>query len=703
MADEKIVAIDFGTCNSYISHISDSGHAEELKLTEGGSFKSPGYQTIVLYCDAGRSKGQSLFGQEALEHYAGATDQEIEEEKMRLRLNFKPDIGYSEEARQHSVEFLHNLLELAKKHSLANKIIPSEKNNVQVIIGIPSEASRDGNSRTKGAFSEALIKIAEQAGWGKVRLLDEPFGPLFYEYKDTKFQIARKHILKDTFLVIDFGGGTCDFSILRDGKIKQSWGDMCLGGRLFDDLFYQWTLDIVDDPDYNENKHLKNTKSYYYRDVLCRMLKEDFSNYMNEHQLEPFQFNTRQRLYCYKESRVTFTWEEFIRRARHYKPSESFCKNYKDVLKVNPQLTDFNMGEEFDLLDWFERVLNKGLRDSGVNPSEIDQVLLAGGSSVWFFVKEACAKLFSEEKICRCNDIFAAIASGLAFYTNIKKKAENAMRKLKTSKNDLIRNLSKETIDKLKITKSSTMLPNLGKKLFEALAVPALKKFSTNGGKMVELEQQMNDFISKNSFAVERCISGEMLDVIKQVNMNAREKVKKWFEENGVPENEFNVQEVKLPIFQMDQTGVTPFNWGTKFLEYGFGFLITTAVSAAIIGVLYAVGATAIVQPWLWPWLIGGGIIVILTGVITGTMSIKDAVEKISMPPFIAAWLITDKKIDELRKQFVEKFSETFPEMYNSVIDNQRSQIEKCIEDFVNNELNEYNKILEMESEVVPD
>ena len=43
--------------------------------------------------------------------------------------------------------------------------------------------------------------------------------------------------------VVDFGGGTCDFAVMDGGRIVSAWGEPALGGRLFDDLFFQWFLD----------------------------------------------------------------------------------------------------------------------------------------------------------------------------------------------------------------------------------------------------------------------------------------------------------------------------------------------------------------------------------------------------------------------------------------------------------------------------
>lgn len=697
MADKKIVAIDFGTSNTYISKISDSGKPEPVILdTGGGDPVLQGIQTVVLYHDAGPSKGEVTIGRSALEEYLGTNEQDRQIEGMRLSQNFKPDIGFSDHAREDAVAFLKELLTTAKNANRSD-IIPSKTNNVQVIIGIPSEASRDGNARTKGAFSEALLAIAEQAGWGKVRLLDEPFGPLFYEYRNSDIRTAREHILEDDFLVIDFGGGTCDFTVLSDGKIKNSWGDMCLGGRLFDDLFYQWTLEVTEVPGYNEKKHIQDSDDGYFRDILCRSLKEDFSNYMIAHGKKGTWVKPNPYI-CKIGSPLRFTWDEFIQRAKKYKSSESFCQAYKDLLNVNPLLTDFKMGQEVDLLAWFENALLKGLQKSGVASKDIDRVLLAGGSSAWFFVKDICIKLFSEEKCKRSDNVFEAIASGIAAYANIKKEAENNIRKLEISKETLINRLYSDTINSLKINSTSPLIKNLGTMIFDELAIPILKRFAKNGGAMKDLEKEMESFVRENPEKINRWLSSAMKDTTIKVNQHVNDELIKWFNEHGVPATDFRCQDADLPIFKMNQTNINPFSSGTKWLEFGVVSLIFSALCAAIFAIIWALGGVAALLAAIGgPLAAAGAIFAILIAYFTTGMSIREAIEKFPLPAKLTSWLISGDRIEKMRGEFLKKFSEEFPDTYNKLVNDQSNNIKQAVQKVVDNELKRYKKILEME------
>ena len=122
-------------------------------------------------------------------------------------------------ARGYARDFLAGLLEVARRQN--KDIAPIER---QVIFGVPSEAS--------AAWRDALSAIAREAGYGDIKTVDEPKGAIY-------FHIQRKDITPiealTGALVVDFGGGTCDF-VMAGGEVMHSWGDMHLGGRLFDDL-----------------------------------------------------------------------------------------------------------------------------------------------------------------------------------------------------------------------------------------------------------------------------------------------------------------------------------------------------------------------------------------------------------------------------------------------------------------------------------
>jgi hypothetical protein len=52
----------------------------------------------------------------------------------------------------------------------------------------------------------------------------------------------------------------------------------------------------------------------------------------------------------------------------------------------------------------------------------------------------------------------------------------------------------------------------------------------------------------------------------------------------------------------------------------------------------------------------------------------------------------------KMREEFLNKFSEEFPATYNKLVNEQSDNIKLAVQTVVENELKEYNRILEMES-----
>ncbi len=245
----NILAIDFGTTNSYFSKCpADQISPVGIDFGTGRD----GLPTAILY----RGQREPLVGEPALHEYGEASPEERRD--YRLHTQFKPDIVDSSEAAKAAADFLRIVVQQAQRQHIA-----LDPTKCDVIFGVPSEA--------EDSFRAKLSQIARTAGYGDVRLVDEPKGALLHHlwHRDFSPEEARRGIL-----VIDFGGGTCDFALLQSLQVTHSWGDMELGGRLFDDLFFQWFVE--QDPTALKAME-KAGDTYYVHSYLCREVKEFFS------------------------------------------------------------------------------------------------------------------------------------------------------------------------------------------------------------------------------------------------------------------------------------------------------------------------------------------------------------------------------------------------------------------------------------------
>ncbi|HOM17789.1 MAG TPA: hypothetical protein PLQ00_10695, partial [Thermoguttaceae bacterium] len=300
----------------------------------------------------------------------------------------------------------------------------------RVIFGIPSEAEKD--------YREALSETARRADYGTINMLEEPIGALVDHifHEDISVRDAQKGIL-----LIDFGGGTCDFAFLLRGRVLHSWGDMNLGGRLFDDLFFQWFLDQ------NPNalpQMQKNGDEFYVHFYVCRQIKEDFSNAMARDRNEPVRCKmvvTHQGSYGFLKN---MTWDEFLHRAKHYSPSETFRRYLVELgVKDSPF---YQSHGPVDLLAWFRDCLKEGLQKHNRNKSDIEVVILAGGSSLWPFVPEIVKEVLGIEErgIMRALRPYVAIGEGIALLPGLISRLQIEADKLSQEKNEFSENRRRE-------------------------------------------------------------------------------------------------------------------------------------------------------------------------------------------------------------------------------------------------------------------
>lgn len=652
---KKILAVDFGTNNTYFSVTTVGGKAIPCNYLTGGD-NDKGIDSACLKFTKGSRQGQIVIGKKALNYYGGASDDDIQSVGMVLATNFKPDIEISEDARQSSICFLKEALKLYQQND--NTLNPLE---MDVIFGVPSEAS--------DSYKNCLAHIARQAGYGTIRLLDEPFGALS-SYQDECSDEAVETMINDNTLVVDFGGGTCDFAILQKGKILHSWGDMLLGGRLFDDLFYEWILEQIQktDPTKTEQNLINNNEDYYVRTVLSRQLKEEFSDFTVKNRVgsfDPF-FDNRYRL--------SMTWEEFMRRAAAYTPSESFKKRTR--LSSVLRNTKFTISGTIDLISWFRDELKRGFVEKNIPFDSIQKTLLAGGSSKWAFSRDICSEILPQSQIVDCENVFAAISMGLAKYAVIKKAAESKYQKLLDEKEAFISSQVKMIEESLTDEKR---IKDIANSLFNEFALSKMKKFRQDGGKISDMESKIKDNIKNNIAQIK-----EILQPLFEVNGKGfdqviQDKLKNWFVSCGITPKEYTF-------------GSTKFNVGSFISQnpdFWAGDTIAQALSSSVADVLLT-------------FLTLNGVLKSTVTTLLGKKATEDFVKNTVLSSFkFVRSSLTDSEIDKIRKEdFIPKFSDRFLEFTRGFVNKNKNAISKLTREFVESELEKYKKVINMETEL---
>lgn len=621
MSTKDVLAVDFGTTNTYYCKCpADQLSPKGVDFGDGRD----GLATAILY----RKGKQPLIGHTALEEYGEATAQE--RAGYTLRTHFKPDIAGGQEASRNAADFLTTVLDEARHQQL--DIEPEAR---QVIFGVPSEAAGD--------YRGALAEAARRAGYGKITMVDEPKGALLYHvfHKDMRVRDAQRGLL-----VIDFGGGTCDFAFLDRGNVRHSWGDMRLGGRLFDDVFFRWFLE--ENPAAVEAIR-KDGSDYFVHFYLCREMKEFFSRTMARDRSEKVAKAVRQY------GRIAdMTWEKFLRRTRSYAPSETLKRFLAEIGQCGP-ITEGRDGC-VDLLVWFRTCLIDGLRTAKIDKTDIRFVILAGGSSQWPFVPDIVREELGIERdrIMRSDRPYVAISEGLAILPALQARFRTTQEKLREELPQFRNAELKALLDRRSQEVVREIAGAVAQELFDERIRPALVEFRTQGGSLGSLKRRLASTAASFEPRLRAIIQEKVSVLTKGLPFAVKELVAEWFDKHGLvaPEGDVVVEEVEADKVGKPDLEVPDF----------YGEIIDTIASFA--GGLMA-SIVAMICGGSGMALIASGPIGLIIGLVLGAVvayhSLKYGAEKAKqmaqewhIPVWILGKTITDGKIAEARDKMAK-------------------------------------------------
>ena len=651
--EREVLAVDFGTVNTYITKCS----ATEC-LPRGIHFSSnrTGLSTAVLE----REGKKPLVGDVAVEEYADATD--AERKKYRFYSQFKPEILSSEKARELAQTYLSTVLENAR----ANRI-ELEPLEMQVIFGVPCE------NEDKKDFSAVLTDIAEKAGFGKVRLVEEPVGALLYHVAMGAISAvdAQKGIL-----VVDFGGGTCDFAVMDGGRIVSAWGEPALGGRLFDDLFFQWFLD--------ENPKMLDALRKDGREIFtlledCKEIKEKFSEIIS---LER-DASLRKTIPNYGHL-DNLNEKNFEKRARNYTKSETLKKYFEDLgtdLECtggredakSSEITKTRAGayDKIDLLGWFERALVEGFEQGNIGDAvshhpafeDIQYVILAGGSSLWYFVADIIKKYIPSAKIIRSDRPYATISEGLSLIPALKKKNSEVQEVLK-------RELPETTLAlkgkmEVLIEKYLERIVNVViAEVFEKEVIPLIIEFREKGGRIEELKQNIQETITEQEDKIRGITDGVLKELGDDLEFEMRRDISEWF----------NRHKICLSDDQLFKNTLGFTVKSESFSTFDSLFTLINNLLAGIAGfvlvIIFSQPVTMII-----------GFVAAFAAVLFGADRLEKVIEKrVELPAAVTKMLFNDRKLVSMKKQVVREMNSELRKKNREYLATAEGQVKECVE-----------------------
>ncbi|KAL2513882.1 Heat shock 70 kDa protein 7 [Forsythia ovata] len=354
---EKVVGIDLGTTNSAVAAME--GGKPTIVTNAEGQRTTP---SVVAYTKNGDrlvgqiAKRQSVVNPEntffSVKRFIGRKMNEVDEESKQVSYhvvrdengNVKlqcPAIGKQFAAEEISAQVLRKLVDDASKF-LNDKV-------TKAVVTVPAYFNDSQRTATKDAGRIAGLEV--------LRIINEPTAAsLAYGFEKKS---------NETILVFDLGGGTFDVSVLEVGdgvfEVLSTSGDTHLGGDDFDKRIVDWlALNFKKDEGIDL---LKDKQALQRLTETAEKAKMELSSLTQANISLPFITATADGP---KHIETTLTRAKF----------EELCS---------------------DLLDRLKTPVQNSLRDAKLSFSDIDEVILVGGSTRIPAVQELVKKVTGKD------------------------------------------------------------------------------------------------------------------------------------------------------------------------------------------------------------------------------------------------------------------------------------------------------------------
>ncbi|MBK8348124.1 MAG: Hsp70 family protein [Saprospiraceae bacterium] len=405
---EVLIGIDLGTTNSLI------GKYENGRVI---IFKNPVGQKDTLASVVGFRKDRILIGDKAREY--------LLKDAVNVFGGFKRKMGTDEKF--YVVNSDENITPIQLSSYVLKELLsflPESGLNTAAVITIP--ASFDSIQ------SNATQKAAELAGLNHIFLLQEPIAAGIAFMNECGSIISKNGY----WLVYDLGGGTFDSAILKveNGELKVLGheGNNYLGGVDFDakiveKILLPKILERVKDPNFEAEFYKKfgiYEKLYITLIFLAEEVKKDLS------------------VMAATDIEFEFQYE-----------NEFFNFNI-EITKIDFESIIAPIIEETILLT------KKLINHTGINNSDINQIILVGGSTLIPLVKVSLSKEFGIE-INNTIDPITIVARGAAYYASSKTyEEENYSDVIKAETEENKEKVHDEEVLEISIVYNATSMDN---------------------------------------------------------------------------------------------------------------------------------------------------------------------------------------------------------------------------------------------------
>ncbi|MFP4015442.1 MAG: molecular chaperone DnaK [Halanaerobiales bacterium] len=329
----KIIGIDLGTTNSCVA-VVEGGEPTVIPNAEGNR-TTP---SVVAYS----KKGERIVGEPAKRQAITNPDQTVTSIKRHIGTDYTVHLNGKDQTPQEVSAMILQKLKRDAEEYLGEEV-------TEAVITVPAYFTDSQRQATKDAGKIAGLEVK--------RIINEPTAAaLAYGLEDDKDQ---------TILVFDLGGGTFDVSILELGdgvfQVISTSGNNHLGGDDFDEILMNY---MADEFKKEYGIDLRNDKMAMQRlKDAAEKAKKELSSVVTTNVNLPFITQTEDGP---KHLDIDVTRAKFD--------------------ELTASLVEQTMGPS-----------KRALEDAGMSASEIDEVILVGGSTRIPAVQEAVKKLIGKD------------------------------------------------------------------------------------------------------------------------------------------------------------------------------------------------------------------------------------------------------------------------------------------------------------------
>lgn len=435
---DTYVGIDFGTSTTVVSVATSEDGGTKIKtlpislmqiLEDGTVYHSDKLPTVIAWYHNGLLVGE------------GASNLKYSLTKGKnIWYSFKMEIGEDLGAKYYNSEvgdlegvrirnpkdcvrvFFRYIKMLITKYCQENGL----SNNIKYAISIPASFEANQRKELMEALDENGMTVSKQS------LIDEPnaaFISYVHDSEDSKKPLFISPQYNSKVLVFDFGGGTCDISILEIGKSATGFYSkniaiskfLKLGGDDIDRyITYQYLMprffahNSVKKKDFTtKEQQFIATQLYKVAERLKILLCNKIANKMNNLEIPTGAKSSLEKEIISVPVSIS-TMKGPLLQDEFYLTPKELCETMSVFLRKSRIANQIKGQEEYNNISMaIENAINK----AAVSRDEIDYVLLIGGSAQNPFIQEYLKQDFEDSQILIPRDLQTHVSKGAAIHS----------------------------------------------------------------------------------------------------------------------------------------------------------------------------------------------------------------------------------------------------------------------------------------------